>query len=166
MAATAEITLRPVGESDGEFLFRVYASTRAEELAGVGWTEEQKRAFLRQQFAAQSADWERNYPEADLRVIEVDGVPVGRYYVNRGLQEIGLVDIALLPEYRRSGIGTGLIRGLLAEGKDRGLPVALHVEAFNPARGLYERLGFEAVADRGVYVLMRWQPAGVKGTIS
>lgn len=160
MASTsaAAIALRPVGPADREFLFRVYTSTRAQELALVGWTDEQKQSFLLQQFAAQSADWGQNHAEADLRVIEVDGAPAGRFYVDRGGEEICLVDIALLPEYRGCGIGTGLVRSLLAEGKARGLPVTLHVEVFNPARRLYERLGFEAVADRGVYVFMRWQP--------
>jgi len=168
MASTssAAIALRPVGPADREFLFRVYASTRAEELALVGWTEEQKQSFLLQQFAAQSADWGQNHAGSDLRIIEVDGVPAGRFYVDRGAEELCLVDIALLPEYRRGGIGTGLIRGLLAEGKARSLPVTLHVEVFNPARGLYERLGFKTVADRGIYVFMRWLPGASDGGIS
>jgi ribosomal protein S18 acetylase RimI-like enzyme len=164
--AASAIALRPVGLADGDLLFRIYASTRAEELALVGWTEEQKQTFLLQQFAAQSADWGKHYPAADFRIIEVDGVPAGRFYVNRGTEEIWLVDIALLPEYRRGGIGAALIRGLLAEGKAAGLPVTLHVEVFNPARRLYERLGFEAVEDRGVYVLMRWLPGTAERPIS
>jgi ribosomal protein S18 acetylase RimI-like enzyme len=166
MTAAAAITLRPVGPADQPFLFRVYASTRAEELALVGWTEDQKQAFLLQQFTAQSADWSEHHARADFRIIELEGVPAGRFYVNRGPEEICLVDIALLPEYRRNGIGTGLIRNLLAEGKARSLPVTLHVEVFNPARRLYERLGFEAVEDRGVYVLMRWLPGTAERPIS
>lgn len=166
MATTVSITLRPVGPADEQFLLRVYASTRTEELAGVGWTEEQKRAFLLQQFVSQSAYWAEHYAGGDFRIIEVDGVPAGRFYVNRGPEAICLVDIALLPEHRRGGIGTGLIQRLLAEGKAKGLPVTLHVEAFNPARCLYERLGFEPAADHGVYVLMRWLPPTAKGAIS
>jgi ribosomal protein S18 acetylase RimI-like enzyme len=164
--AAAAITLRPVGPADHPFLFRVYASTRAEELALVGWTEEQKQTFLLQQFTAQRAAWGEHCAGADFRIIEVDGVPAGRFYVKRRPEEIRLVDIALLPEYRRAGIGTGLIRSLLAEGKARSLPVTLHVEVFNPARRLYERLGFEAVEDRGVYILMRWLPGTIERQIS
>jgi ribosomal protein S18 acetylase RimI-like enzyme len=154
--ATAAITLRKVGPADEAFLFRVYASTRSEELAPVGWTEEQKQAFLLQQFQAQSAYWGEHYAGADLRVIEVDGVPAGRFYVNRGSEEIRLVDIALLPEYRRGGIGTRLVEDLLAEAESRGLPVTAHVEVFNPARSLYNRLGFQTVEDRGVYLFLKW----------
>jgi ribosomal protein S18 acetylase RimI-like enzyme len=164
--AASAITLRPVGPADQPFLFRVYASTRAEELALVGWTEDQKQAFLLQQFSAQSADWSEHCAGADFRIIELEGVPAGRFYVNRGPEEICLVDIALLPEYRRDGIGTGLIRSLLAEGEARSLPVTLHVEVFNPARRLYERLGFEPVEDSGVYALMRWLPGTAERQIS
>jgi ribosomal protein S18 acetylase RimI-like enzyme len=164
--ATAEVTLRPVGPADAEFLLRVYASTRSEELAPVPWSSEQKDAFLRQQFEAQGAYWRETYPKADFAVVEVDGGPAGRLYVNRGPDEIRLVDIALLPEYRRGGIGTGLIRELLAEAETRSLPVTIHVEVFNPARALYERLGFEWVADRGAYVLMQWRPAAARGAVS
>ena len=155
-SATAAITLRRVGPADEAFLFRVYASTRSEELEHVGWTEEQKQAFLLQQFAAQSAYWGEHYAGADLRVIEVDGAPAGRFYVHRGSKEIRLVDIALLPEYRRGGVGTRLVEDLLMEARGRGLPVTAHVEVFNPARSLYDRLGFETVEDRGVYLFLRW----------
>jgi ribosomal protein S18 acetylase RimI-like enzyme len=153
--ATAAVTLRKVGPADEAFLFRVYASTRTEELAPVGWNEEQKQAFLFQQFQAQSAYWGEQYAGADLRVIEVDGVPAGRFYVNRGSEEIRLVDIALLPEYRRGGIGTRLVEDLLREAEGRGFPVTAHVEVFNPARSLYDRLGFETVEDRGVYLFLK-----------
>lgn len=165
-SSTAAVALRSVGPADGDFLFRVYASTREEELAPIPWTEDQKRAFLLQQFGAQSADWSQNCPGPDFQIIEVDGTPAGRFYLDRGPEEIRLVDIALLPEYRRAGIGAALIRGLLAEATKAGLPVTLHVEVFNPARRLYERLGFEAVEDRGVYVLMRWLPRAAERQIS
>lgn len=160
------VTLRPIGPADSEFLLLVYASTREEELKPVPWSSEQKDAFLRQQFEAQTAYWRETYPAADFAVVEVDGAPAGRFYVNRGRDEIRLVDVALLPEYRRGGIGTELIRELLAEAETRGLPVTIHVEVFNPARALYERLGFEQVEDRGMYQLMQWRPAAARGAVN
>jgi ribosomal protein S18 acetylase RimI-like enzyme len=164
--AASVATLRPVGPGDEDFLFRVYASTRIEELAPLPWTAEQKEAFLRQQFHAQSVDWARHYPRADFSIVEVDGVPAGRLYVDRGHEEIRLVDIALLPDFRRNGVGTGLIRDLLAKAQAQGVPVTIHVEVFNPARALYERLGFEKVEDRGIYLFMRWRPAANQGVVS
>ena len=158
--AAQTVTLRGVAPGDEEFLFRVYASTREGELAVVGWPEAQKQAFLRQQFGAQTACWSEHYAATDRRIIEVDGVPAGRFYVLRRPEEIQLVDIALLPEYRRGGIGTRLLEDLLAEAEGKGLPVTAHVEIFNPARNLYGRLGFTAVEERGMYLFIKWTPKG------
>jgi ribosomal protein S18 acetylase RimI-like enzyme len=123
------------------------------------WTDEQKEAFVRQQFEAQSVWYRDHYEGAQLDVILVDGEPAGRLYVHRRPNEIRLVDITLLPEYRQGGIGTSLLRDLLAEGEAAGKPVTIHVEIYNPAMRLYERLGFRPIEERGPYRLMEWRPA-------
>jgi ribosomal protein S18 acetylase RimI-like enzyme len=153
------VTLRPMTAEDLPFLLRVYASTREEELAAVPWTAEQKAAFLRQQFEAQHAWWQENYTGATFDVIEVGGDPAGRFYVHRGPRAIRVVDIALLAAHRGSGIGARLLRELFAEGDGAGKPVSVHVEKFNRARTLYDRLGFREVEDKGVYLLME-RPVG------
>ena len=152
------ITLRPVSSSDRDLLLQVYASTREEELAVVEWEPAAKDAFLQQQFDAQDAHY-RTYPDASLDVIEVGGKPAGRLYVARWADEIRIMDIALLPEYRNRGIGTELLNELLEEAAGAGKRLTIHVEKFNPARRLYERLGFSEAADRGVYVLMEATPS-------
>ena len=154
------ITLRPIGPDDMELLLRVYRSTREEELAMVvDWTEEMKAAFVRQQFEAQHAWYQEHYQGATFEVILVDGAPAGRLYVHHRPDEIRLVDITFLPEFRGSGLGSSLLRDLLAEGEDAGKPVTIHVEIYNPAMRLYERLGFQPVEDRGPYRLMKWSPS-------
>jgi ribosomal protein S18 acetylase RimI-like enzyme len=150
--------LRPVGRGDTEFLYRVYAGTRAEELAVVPWDEAQKDAFLRAQFAAQDAHYRQHYPGATLDVIEVGGEPVGRLYVHRGPSDIRIMDIALAPPFRARGIGTGLLHRLMAEADESARKLSIHVEMNNPARTLYERLGFAVAGERGVYVLMERSP--------
>ncbi len=152
------ITLRPVTASERDFLVRVYASTREEELAPVPWTDAEKAAFVEQQFEAQDAHY-RTYPDAAFDLIEVDREPAGRLYVARWREEIRIMDVALLPEYRSRGIGTKLLRALLGEAAATGKRLTIHVEKFNPARSLYERLGFSEAADRGVYVLLEATPA-------
>lgn len=150
--------LRPVEPGDEEFLYGVYASTRQEELAQTGWSEAQKTAFLRQQFEAQHRYYREHYSEASFDVIVADGHPIGRLYVARWPKEIRIVDIALLPEYRNSGIGTALLEGFISESEESGKPLSIHVERFNPALRLYERLGFREAADKGVYLLMEREP--------
>ena len=155
---SGSLSLRPIRPADDAFLARVYASSRAEELAITGWTEQLKADFCRQQFDAQSAYYTANYPEASFRIIERDGWPVGRLYVDRWEKEIRIVDITLLPEFRGSGIGTKLLRELQAEARSAVKSLSIHVERFNRALGLYQRLGFEQIEDKGVYLLMEWKP--------
>jgi ribosomal protein S18 acetylase RimI-like enzyme len=150
------LTLRPITPADDSFLARVYASTRAEELAITGWSEEQKAAFCRMQFDAQTTDYQRNNPDASFLIIERAGIAIGRLYVARQEKEIRVIDIALLPESRGSGIGTKLLRDLQEEARTAGKSLTIHVERFNRALHLYERLGFRKVEDQGVYLLMEW----------
>ena len=153
---TQQITLRPITPEDKDFLYRVYASTRTAELAQVDWDEARKSAFLRMQFDAQHQYYAENYSRAQFQIVLLDGAPIGRLYVDRRAAEIRIVDIALLPEHCGQGIGSHLLREILAEGQARGVPVTVHVERFNPALHLYERLGFRPVEDKGVYLLMEW----------
>ncbi len=153
-----EITLRPIRAADRGFLRRLYGSTRAEEMAMLDWTDEQKDEFIRFQFDAQHGYYTEQFPEATFDVVLEDGEPIGRLYVDRRPDEIRLIDIALLPERRRDGIGGGLMRRVLDEARAARLPVQIHVERNNPALGLYRRLGFEPVEDQGVYYLLKWSP--------
>src|SRR5258708_34610395 len=134
--------LRAATPEDEQFLRAVYAGTRAEELARVPWSNEQKRAFTDMQFAAQDAHYRRHYPTAQYSIIEVQGVPVGRLYVDRCEKVIRIIDIALLPEHRRAGIATKLLHEFQYEARTAGKALAIHVEKFNPALNLSHRLDF------------------------
>ena len=153
--------LRPVAEADREFLLAIYAETREEELALVDWDEEAKRAFVEHQFAAQDEHYRSNYPGATLDVIEVDGERAGRLYVHRGTDDIRVMDIALAPSFRGRGIGTELLRSLIAEADDSGRKLSIHVEMNSRARSLYDRLGFQPAGEHGIYVLMERPPGGL-----
>lgn len=153
-----DVSLRPVGDADLPFLARLYASTRSQEMERVPWSDEQKREFLQWQFEAQHTHYREHYPNCEMLVVERDGEPAGRLYVDRWKDEIRLVDVALLPEHRGAGLGGVLLRRLLAEGREAGLPVRIHVEYNNPALRLYRRLGFRHVDSNGVYYLMEWSP--------
>ena len=143
--------------ADRDFLLSVYASTREEELSAVPWTAAQRLAFLDQQFRAQDVHY-RTYPNVEFLVIEADGEAIGRLSVSRGSGELRVMDIALLPEWRGRGIGTGLVCDLLAEAAATASIVSLYVEAHNPARRLYARLGFVPVEAGPVYDRLEWRP--------
>lgn len=84
----------------------LFARTRNEELKLLGWDEEQKAGFIRMQFNAQRQQYKFAFPNAENKIILLDGQAVGRILVNRSEDEIRLVDIAFLPEYRGGGIGS------------------------------------------------------------
>jgi ribosomal protein S18 acetylase RimI-like enzyme len=151
------VRLRPTKTEDAGFLERVYASTRVEELALTDWGDDQKAEFCRHQFTAQDAHYRAHYPTAEYSVIEREGVTLGRLYVDRWKQEIRIMDITLLPEFRGTGIGTELLRELQEEARGVGKALSIHVEKFNPAMRLYERLGFSVKEDKGLHLLMEWR---------
>ena len=156
------VSLRPITPADISFLAGVYASTRAEELAVTGWSDEEKAIFCRRQFDAQTAHYRENYPGAALQIVERDGVPIGRLYVAHWEREIRIMDIALLPPHRGAGIGAELLRGLQEEARSAGKSLTIHVERFNRALQLYQRLGFQQIEDKGVYLLMKWNTPSPK----
>lgn len=158
-ANRSQISLRPATAEDEGFLRRVYADSRKAELAQVAWPEGVLDAFLRSQFDAQDKHYRQHYTGADFLIIEFDGAPAGRLYVHRGSGDIRIVDIALVETARGRGIGTLLLQEILDEGQATARNVSIHVEKFNPAYRLYERLGFQIAGDLEVYWLMHRAPA-------
>jgi ribosomal protein S18 acetylase RimI-like enzyme len=152
------ISFRPETAEDAEFLYRLYASSREQEMQVVAWTDEQKEEFLRSQFNAQTLHYKKNYTEADYSIILLDGKPAGRLYLHQEPADIRIMDIIVAPEHRRSGIGTMLLQEILERARAAGHSVSIHVEQYNPALHLYERLGFQAIDTNGVYNLMEWRP--------
>ena len=158
MSAPASFTLRPATAADRPFLERVYAEARADELAVTGWSADAKLAFCRSQFAAQDAHYRAHYPGCAFLVIERAGRPVGRLYRARLDGEIRVVDIALLAAERGQGLGGRIMADILAEAAAAGLAVRIHVERTNPARRLYERLGFRVIETGEMYDLLACDP--------
>jgi ribosomal protein S18 acetylase RimI-like enzyme len=151
--------LRPETEADVPFLRRLYISTRWQELASLlDWTEAQKIAFLDSQFDAQRSSYLSQYAGAAFDVLEAQGVPAGRLYLDRQADTLLVVDIALLPEWCGRGIGTALLEAMFAEARMAGKGVTISVEKFNPAQRLYKRLGFREYAEDDVYWFMHWSP--------
>ena len=157
-AATPHYTLRDEVPADEPFLFALYASTRAQELAAWGWDEPQRRAFLEMQFRAQRHYYASVGSALRARIVSLNGEPIGRIATVAGTDAVDLADIALLPAYRGLGIGAALIGAELAAAHAFGKPLTLQVLRENPAARLYARLGFAIVGDDGLYFQMRALP--------
>ncbi len=153
------LSLRREVETDVDFLRRLYISLRWDELVNVEWPKDQKIAFLESQFDSQRIHYGKYYSQGDFAIIERHGEAIGRLYLFRSPSEIRIVDIGLLPEWRGQGLGTLLLNSVLAEGQAAGRKVSINVEVFNPARRLYDRLGFREVEQSGPYWLMEWTGA-------
>lgn len=154
----ANVTLRPVCPDDYDFLLEVYGSTRADELALVPWTDEQRGAFVQYQFNAQQEHYLKTYPSASHDIILSNGRRVGRLYVARLDHEIRIIDVTLLPAERNLGIGSYLIKQLLDEAKGAGKLTRIYVEDFNPSLRLFERFGFSRSEQQGIHILMQKTP--------
>lgn len=151
-----DLSFRPISESDLTFLQKLYGTTRESELNQTNWSPEQKTAFIAMQFRAQHQHYQQHFGNARFELILKHSEPIGRLYVDHRVDEIRIIDIALMPEHRGQGLGGCLMRQLLDEAGEKRLPVRIHVEQFNPALKLYERLGFRKLHDEGVYYLMEW----------
>lgn len=123
----------------------------------VQWTEEDKAAFLNQQFQAQHIYYQHQYGNAQFLIILLDGVPVGRLYVDDRATDIRIVDITILPGYRNQGLGHFILTNLQQKALKAGKSVSIHVERENRARHLYERLEFQITNDsHPIYLLLTW----------
>lgn len=150
-AAAFGISYRVMTDGDLPFVAALYASTRADEVASTGWPPEMQAAFLDQQHRAQHFHYRTAYPDGEWLLIQRGRTPIGRLYLAEQDGMLLLVDISLLPAERGSGLGTAILKDLLA---DERRPVELHVERLNPARRLYERLGFATVEEQVIYLRM------------
>jgi ribosomal protein S18 acetylase RimI-like enzyme len=157
------LSLRPALTADEPFLYVLYASTRAAELAAWGWDEAQQKLFLDLQFRGQQQHYAA-YPNTTHWIIEeqsdATARPIGRLLIARLSDEIRLVDIALLPDFRNRGLGAELVQSLQAEAGHDAKAIRLHVAADSPARNFYTKLGFQLIEDRGSHWFMEWCAAG------
>jgi ribosomal protein S18 acetylase RimI-like enzyme len=140
------IALRREEAQDRIFAGSLYAANRLGELALAPWALETKADFLKQQFDAQSRHLVHAWPRAD-RFTVVEGnarAPIGRLYVSRRTEAWHLIEIGLMPQWQRHGIGAALVIALQTAAAGAGAHV-LDLEVAHDnirAAALYARLGF------------------------
>jgi ribosomal protein S18 acetylase RimI-like enzyme len=137
--------LRAATQRDAAFIYGLRVAGLREYVAQTwGWDE-----------PVQAARFREHFDPAPYQVVVIDGRDVGAVAVERRAGELFLADIEVLPEWRGRGLGTAIVGAVVAEARRRGLPAALQVLKVNPARRLYERLGFRVVGETPTHYLMR-----------
>jgi ribosomal protein S18 acetylase RimI-like enzyme len=121
------------------------------------------QAYVEDTFGSWDEEWQERYfrthfVPALLQVIQIDGRDVGMLNIQERIEEFFIVNLEILPEYQRQGIGTEVIRNLLSAAKRQGKPVALQVLKSNIlARHLYQRLGFGVTGENETHYIMAWE---------
>ncbi len=153
------IVLRPVRDEDVDFLRTVYACTRDAELTRAGLDPAQCKAFTDMQFAAQSADYRRRYPNGNHDIVWLAAKPIGRLYVGRSDAVIRILDVTILPDQRGAGIGSYLLGQLLDEARESNRCIQIYLDNDSPAVRLFERLGFVRIELQDLISLYEWLPS-------
>lgn len=153
------LTLQSSNAEDDLFLFDLYVSTRLDEFAHVGWTEQELNRFLRMQYEMQKQSYQIRYATARYDLVIFQGIRIGRIMTATTEQACVLVDVALLPSYQNRGLGTQLIRDQQRKAELFRKPVRLNVLEGNPAQRLYARLGFYITEHQFPYIAMEWEPS-------
>jgi len=144
-----EFARRPARDGDMERLFEINEAAMRSHVE-ANWRRAWDERFQRAMF------WEGTNLGTH-EVFYTDQQLFGFWSVVRSESEILLERISLMPAFQRRGIGTALIRELLLEGESRGLVVRLQVFPANPARRLYERLGFRHTGGTETHDHMEWR---------
>lgn len=140
-------TLRPASPDDVAFLIELRERTMTPHLVAAGEpvTRDEHRARVLHDFA-------------HIRVILRDGRAIGMLKVVDAGDCRRLVQLQVAPEEQGRGIGAAILRGVLDDARRANVPVVLSVLRRNPARRLYERLGFQVVAEKSGSYEMRADP--------
>lgn len=145
MSLGRKIDLRPATAEDFDMALKLYlVSMKPLTAALMPWDEaKQSRNF--------AAQWNLN----DVQIIIFEGSPVGWMQATETSSEVFLQQLFVEPEYQRRGIGSEVLQTLLNRWQATGKSVVLNVLKNNPARNLYQRLGFSVVGEVGVKLHMR-----------
>jgi ribosomal protein S18 acetylase RimI-like enzyme len=150
--------LRAAGSEDEALLWRLFAEDKAAPLAAIGMGEAQSRPLIEMQYRGRKMTYSARYPDAaDSILIDDQGAAVGRLLVDRKPDCWRVVDIAILKAYRGKGLGTSALTECQRQCQEAGARMELQVDQGNPARRLYERLGFQATREDAVAVEMVWR---------
>ena len=144
-----KISLRQATEVDREFAFQVLKTAFGKYVKEVyGWNEQLQRQIHQQRFRP-SSTW----------IIKYDDKEIGLLAFDREIDHIRVRQLFLLLEYQGWGIGVYLMKDILKESKQKGIPVRLQVlKVNNRAKVFYERIGFSVTGETETHHKMEYKP--------
>ena len=152
------VEFRIIEDADKIFLQSLYADSREWEFMHTAMSPSERQAFLKRQYDAQDKAYKTSYLKAVHRIIVLDGEDVGRLIINRLNDLMHIIDFTIHSKFTGKGIGSDILMALKNEAQGGKVPIELSVKVNNPAIRLYERQGFKAMSQEGVYQKMRWFP--------
>ncbi|MGV3707412.1 MAG: GNAT family N-acetyltransferase [Gemmatimonas sp.] len=137
------LTLRDAEDTDQEFAFRVKHAALGTYVDQVwGWDDAFQRHFL-------ALDWAANRPS----IVMCDAEAIGTLEVVAHADHLYVGEFYLLPTWQRRGLGSQLLRDIVARAAREHLPIRLQFLKINPVRSLYERHGFQIVGETSTHYL-------------
>ena len=139
------ISFRHAAEDDVDFLYAMHVVTMKEYVDQTwGWDD-----------AFQESVFQKNYVPAEIRVVTFEGKDVGMISLEEREEDIFLRAIEILPSHQGQGIGTSIVQQIITDAASKQKPVLLYVLKVNPAKGLYERLGFSVIEETDTHFIMK-----------
>lgn len=130
-------SLRAASELDRDLIFETFKLSMREYVEWAwGWDEE----FQRNGF------W-KNLPVEKFNIVCVAGQEAGAFYVEEFDQYHCVRTIFLKPDFQGLGVGSKLISDEADRARINRKPLILKVIKVNPAKRLYERLGFKIMKE-------------------
>lgn len=146
-------SLRGATEGDFEFLYSLHEQTMKSYVDQTwGWDDADQRARFR-----------AGFDPMRQKIIVSDGQDVGVVAVEESPRGMFIALLEITPPWQRRGIGAQVVEDIMKAGNIRGVPTRLQVLKVNPARRLYERLGFKLVEETQTHHVMEYRAEGAKG---
>lgn len=144
---TNQIALRKAEPGDFTFCRQLYFKC-------MGWIIEALSLDMARQQESFAGQWEAT----EVRIITLAGTDVGWLQTASANDTLFLAQLYLDSLVQRQGIGSDVMRMLMREAAHQQMAITLAVVKINPARRLYERLGFRVVREDDLKVYMRHEP--------
>jgi GNAT superfamily N-acetyltransferase len=141
------VAFRPAGAADFDYCHRLYFAEM-----------ERINRELKLDRDVQAASFRRQWDVSQVRIITVDGADIGWLQTLTHDGSYFLGQLFVEPPHQRRGIGTEVMHRLIGEATRAGQAMTLAVVKINPAKRLYDRLGFRVVHDDERKFYMRREP--------